>query len=1005
MASAFAFTVCLFVLVSASDALAQREDLPSPERPMADAKTVSERIGPAGLRSYHWTFSRNGDRNFDRWPDSWRRHRGPGYPNYVGIEITPHDFEVESRMRKVDTALVLAWIRMKDVFPTISSLPPSIADILVDRCLTIALNGGLARADSPRLPASGQFQYQFSVDVRTKKLRHDRAYAELVFLDEAGEEIRADATPSVEGTQDWTTLSIDRVTPPSKCESMYVRVRVDNGEDGLEDIDGEISFDNIRVEQFPQLTVATDKPFGLYQEGDTVGVSIDLMGLPHDDVVAQLQLTDQDDLVVRSYRHALNSNKQQDGVGKPRPELSGGNNDNEAWSLRLTDLDPGHYRLDVTIENNSRSSLATSTTIAVLADLSPIGFAAIKRGAASLGGSAPEESDAAASFIDDSSGEQDASVSPFGFVLSRELMQSHQQGDINERQIANWLNDCGVGWAKFPVWFASDDVGSADTASMLALALSEAQVRPVGMLDQPPASELSRYQLSSDSDVVAAALFQNSARWRPELDAIMNRMTIRIHTWQLGADHDTSLMQRSDVGTTLDAIATALQGFGQPIEIVLPWPWLERKPPKATQSWKTVQRFSASSLTAIELDAALDRDQPRSPSETGFGQLTSLDGSTSSPWDMDEHANSTFGRLRRWISLTPIDGMRYQRNERIADLMLRMATMRGHQVQAGFVSRALDDRYGVAKTNGRPGELMLPWRTTARLLEKMRNIGSLQLHHGTQNIVFESDTKALLMVWADSPRTEELFLGDQVHEVDAWGRIRPVPTVERDGRLVHQVHVDSIPRFLVGIDPMLARFRMSVSIDRQRLDSLLGQSQSVRVMMSNPVSSTLSGEINLLGPPAWRVSPRKQPLDLLPKRSGAAKFGVVLGNNATIGEHELPLDFQFDTVPPTRIRVYRRLSVGPEGFDLNVATRLIGDRLRVVFEITNETDRGAEFDCLLFASADRQYQRRLIAVGPGETVRRTIDWPRGRELRGKTMLLRAVQQEGRRVINHRFEVP
>ncbi|MEM9365292.1 MAG: hypothetical protein AAGD07_04790 [Planctomycetota bacterium] len=988
-----------------TDAQAQRKAMPPPERPLADANTVSERIGPAGLRSYHWAFSRNGDRNFDQWPDAWIRHRGPGYPNYVGMEITPNDWDLESRMLAIDATVMLIREKMLQAFPSVTELPPSVADIWVDRCLTVDLNGGLARADSPRLPASRQFQYQFSVDVRTRDIRHDRAFAELVFLDETGEEIRADATPSVRGTQDWTTLSIDRVTPPSRCKWMYVRVRVDHGEDGLEDIKGEISFDNIRVEQFPQLTVTTDRPFGLYPQGDIVGVNIDLMGLPHDDVVAQLQLTDQDDRVVRSYQHPLSSNQSEDTAGKFDRGLSDGGAEDDAWSLRLTGLEPGHYRLDVTIENDVRSSLATSTTVAVLADLSPIGFAGMKRGTASLGDATSDSSDAGGSILNASAGEQDASISPFGFVLPQELMQRHRQGDLDERQIANWLNDCGVGWAKLPVWFSRDNVGAADAASILALALTEAQVRPVGMLDQPPSAALSHYRLSSDSDVVVAALFQNAARWRPELDAIMNRMTIRIHTWQLGSDQDASLMQRSDVGITLDSIATALQGFGQPIEIVIPWPWLEMNPPKATESWKTVQRFSATPLTAVELDAALDRDQPRVPDDNGLGRLTALERNAATPWDLNDPSSATFGRLRRWVSLSPLDGMRYRRNERIADLMLRMATMQGHRVQAGFVSRSLDDRYGVAKANGRPGELMLPWRTTARLLEKMRNIGSLQLHHDSQNIVFESDDKSLMMVWADSPRTEELFLGDQVHEVDAWGRIVPVPTVERDGRLVHQIHVDSVPRFIVGIDPMLARFRMSVSVDRQRLDSLLGESQAVRVMMSNPVGSTLSGDVSMLGPPAWRVSPRKQTLDLLPRRKGAASFGVVLGNNATIGEHELPLDFQFDTVPPTRIRVYRRLSVGPEGFDLNVTTRLIGDRLRVVFELTNETERAAEFDCLLFASADRQYQRRLIAVGPGETLRRTIDWPRGRELRGKTMLLRAVQQEGRRVINHRFEVP
>ncbi|EMI51766.1 hypothetical protein RSSM_06786 [Rhodopirellula sallentina SM41] len=83
---------------------------------------------------------------------------------------------------------------------------------------------------------------------------------------------------------------------------------------------------------------------------------------------------------------------------------------------------------------------------------------------------------------------------------------------------------------------------------------------------------------------------------------------------------------------------------------------------------------------------------------------------------------------------------------------------------------------------------------------------------------------------------------------------------------------------------------------------------------------------------------------------------------------------------------------------------MIGERLRVKIEMTNHTRRNANFDCLLFAGSDRQYERRVLAVAPNETAERNIDWAEGKNLIGKRLLLRAIEQEGNRVINYTFEV-
>ena len=57
---------------------------------------------------------------------------------------------------------------------------------------------------------------------------------------------------------------------------------------------------------------------------------------------------------------------------------------------------------------------------------------------------------------------------------------------------------------------------------------------------------------------------------------------------------------------------------------------------------------------------------------------------------------------------------------------------------------------------------------------------------------------------------------------------------------------------------------------------------------------------------------------------------------------------------------------------------------------------------MVFPPLGRQYQMRHLVVPPGQTVRRDILWSNGDELVGRTMMLRAQQRDGPRVLNYRF---
>lgn len=985
-----------------------------PRESLIDRSSVESTRGPAGLRRFRWDFSRASDKDFGGWPDNWLRYDGPGYPNYVGIRIEARDPKLEEVVLPLDTAALNPWRKLRQIYPELSPLPPSLADILVDRCLSIHLDGGLARVESPSLPANPTFQYQFSVDVRTQGLVHDHVYAQIVFEDASGNELGIRETEHVTKSTDWTTLTLTDLLPPRRADRMYVRLMVVGGEDGLEDITGHVGFDNVMFRQYPQLKVATDNSLGVYLPNETVVVKSEMLGLSNEHTRLRLRLYNQHNKTLGTFTRAIDpveeaarllaeeeSEKEQDNPGvqseseedakpsnlkgvPPKKQIAG-LDDSSSLHYRwdLNDLRPGFYRVAASMENDRGASLANETSFIVLGKITndPSEFGDPNETKESILGLPSLATFQSESDVID--------PTPFGWTLPKSIMERHRTGKLSERELARWMQLIGIGWAKLPVWFGPEQPDHADAAALLGFRLRDRGIQPIGLLDQPPEDRLHAYQLRDKNDTRVANLLRDQSAWRPELEPLMNRMTMRIRLWQLGADDDHSFMGQSNIESTLEGISTGLQGFGQPIQTMIAWSWVDTPPATAGDSWRGLHRYSKSPLTAAEMDAMLDREIQEREKAVVAGMVASA------------------RPPETWLTINPVSRKKYDLDSRITDLVLRMAATRGHDVAAAFLSDPMNEEAAVLTRDGRPDELLLPFRTASLLLGHRNNAGSLRMQKGSDNIIFRGDKDSVLMVWANTPTVEHMYLGENVYEVDVWGRRTPLNLVEHEGRRVQEISVGRVPKFLVGIDQSLADFRMSVRLDRTRIDALLGLQQPLGVQFRNPIGQSLAGEMAIVPPESWRLGEASKPWNLLPNESSKVDFGVTLENNATIGAYQLPLDFAFETMPPTVIRVHRMISIGPEGFDIRVTTRLIDDgqdgRLRVKIEMVNHTNRLTNFDCLLFAGRDRQYERRVLVLPPRDTVSRNIDWPNGKELLGTRMWLRAIEQDGNRVINHSFE--
>src|SRR4029078_5662637 len=86
---------------------------------------------------------------------------------------------------------------------------------------------------------------------------------------------------------------------------------------------------------------------------------------------------------------------------------------------------------------------------------------------------------------------------------------------------------------------------------------------------------------------------------------------------------------------------------------------------------------------------------------------------------------------RRWIHITPLPRGEYASEVRVQDLVQRLLATTMNGVDAVFLPEPFNNDRGVMNDDGSPGELFVPWRTTAMLIGGTEYLGPLQLPGGS----------------------------------------------------------------------------------------------------------------------------------------------------------------------------------------------------------------------------------------------------------------------------------
>jgi len=564
-----------------------------------------------------------------------------------------------------------------------------------------------------------------------------------------------------------------------------------------------------------------------------------------------------------------------------------------------------------------------------------------------------------------------AVVPPLNQKIQGEFGWSLSGDDIplSFEQLEELLPRVAVSWVKLPVWYGESETERGEQLVIFSERLAAKDIEVVGVIDRPPRDLDLGKRVADDVTIADLLSAEDPSAWLPSLDAVLTRLSLRVRWWQLGVDRDTSFSDFHNLEEELGGLRAQLFRFGQDVKLGIGWPWHEMSSNDKLATWDFQQLSANPALTGDEIATYLALPQRQG--------------------------------VARWAMIEPLEQQTYDLETRTRDLVEQILAAKIHGADGIFVSAPFDDKRGLMADDGTPGELLLPWRTTASLLSGSKYLGQIRLPHRSENHIFETaDGQVVMVVWNRLPQQEVLYLGESIQVVDVWGR-RTTPKQE-DYR--QTVDVNSLPKFIVGLDPRVAKWRMNARLSEKRIPSVMGFEHPNLFEITNSFEQGVGGSVELSAPSDWQVIPHKLNYKLSAGERTRRPFQIVLPFDANAGAATLRADFTFTADRPYRFSIYRDLKVGDQDIELELHTRINEKGMLVVEQrMINHSPDFADFKCLLYAKGRRTQKIQVFRLGNSYDLQ-TYLLPNGQQLLNSKLWLRAEELGGTRVLNHRVTV-
>ncbi len=902
-----------------------------------------------------WEFKRSDVRASDQWPEGWKRRHDRQHPAYVEMSVVPRNPLLASAVVESQATFSHLWTvwENRDLATTFNPerIPPQVMhlqDALVDLCLQIKMNGAAAEVFSPIVALDDRFNYSLEALVECLQLDGHEVYVELILLDRNLKQVSKLTTDSLSGSVPWTQLTAGNMNNRT-AGFQFGQVHVSVVPKNYSHLSGLVHVDNIHIKRIPRLELSVDTKHNIVPAGQEFTLTCSAIGINEKYQKPSVHMQILDPLGIIFQEEIIPLERQDQPVVPPERRTPAGN---KGSHLVSTDY--------------SKQSMPLVTFDGLAKWKTQLAIPGYYRVRVFLGDNATEESgrELPLVVID---GLLTETISPFGWSLPSGMSSE------KVRALPQLVRTYGAGRVKIPIWLdAKQDADKIDQLAWLIERLQAQKTICVGIIDQPPATQRSLFDDGNDL-LPISSIFQNAKTWEPLIEPILTRMSMKLNWFQLGSDDAQNFTANPQLNKAIADIKLKMQPYSQELQIAIAWSWLNGLPKNEKLAWDALQLSLQPQLTADELESY-------AASQVHSGSIG-------------------------WFNLNFLPADKYSLLDRVRDLVERMTIMKKMGVSAAFIGSPLDPNIGLFNSEFEPQPMSVPWRTLVRHIGSANYLGTIELSQGSTNHLFENGNEGVMLVWSELPKTEQLYLGENVSIIDMWGRNIPIESKQSArGQDEQSFEVGPWPILVRGVDLRIAKFRMLFNLKSSNLLSAAGRGQELPLELTNTFGQAVRGKMKLVAPTLLQNGLATMPIVLSNNQSIDAKLPLQVRSDASAGKHDLRFEFELTTDKVYTFSTYRSLTLGFEDIEMIWQADKESEGLLVLrVEITNRGSVETTFNCKFFPPpyAYQHFQIDKIPIG---TIHRefivaipTID-------ENAEYWIRCEEVETRRLLNYRVRI-
>ncbi|MBX3422446.1 MAG: hypothetical protein KF752_12910 [Pirellulaceae bacterium] len=905
---------------------------------------------------FQCNFQSGYDANSDRQPDGWRRRRDRHHPAYLTAEIVPRNPQQFREAQSTQILLARLWQAWKtkswDPNYVPETIPPLITQLMdgvaLTNCYQVQIDGGAFELVSPRFDLNSQYCYCMEADIACQKLAGHEAVIELHIYRASAEAVEVLCTPGQTGDFDWRTVRSKLIElPVDELIQGEVHIRVRPTIDAFSR--GVVRFDNIKVLQFPRLTLTTDAAHHITQTGRSVQLNFIAKGLPRPYQTLRCELLDVERQIVEATNVPLESiDTKSQGNQRMGSESTEGTRLISKPSAPSTSSPPTNR---LVAKRDLASGPSTSPAENAFALAAKWQFVPERQGfyfvRASVDGDFTTEIPLAVMDLRPQSG------GPFGWSIPSESSGT-QLGPL-----VTMAERAAVGWVKLPIWYDAHSPPDVDTLRKQLSQLSRRGVRCVGRFDHARDGQfLGR---SRDNQLPSAAMaFSDPAIWEQSIEPALAAWGAQLSGIQLGDEQDFSFVQNPEALQHISQMLTRLRSIGHDAPWTVVWDWLHpidilphaARPEPSNSAGNMPWANSASPGAALA-----GRPLSNAVHYSTNPHLTAQ--------ELAAYIQQTPASNQTWVSINPVSAEKYSLRDRVLDLLQKMIVVKQSSIQAAFVTKLVDDDSGLFSRHLQANELLVPWTLIADAIALRQPIGSIELPQGSHNHIFENEVDSVMILWNSSPVQEELFGCQDLTAYDVFGRpvaiqIEQLPS----GSLVSRVPVAQWPVIVRGINANLIRWQQNFELLVDLIASESAAQGQLPVSIHNSLAQPASGFLTVHCETLFKGGSVSQELQLGPRSASRLEVPFQLRQDASAGIHQLEFAFFLDADRSYAFSLYRPLKLGHRDYEITwKARRINAEMVEMQAELVNHTDQPVSFDCKLFPQAVA-YQRIQILDAP-----------------------------------------